>query len=500
MGNLLAPSASRRWACHLAAWTTLLVLCLTLCPFDFRPDAAQPFDLRLFPPRSLFDWGGNVALFLPLGFGLAAMGGRVTVLLAAGGLSATVEVLQTWLPRQPGLSDILSNIAGAFLGDCAFRVLAGRLAGVVVPWIRARRAGITRRGWYGLIAVWVLTLVSLNLCFQRRPDLSNWDVAFPLLVGNERTGDRPWRGQVFRLWVSNRPLAADVAARLLAGGASPETYASFEIRGTGPWPDAGGTLPSLVERSAAAPAGADRELQEVRWLETEAPVSTFARELQRTNQFTLGVEFSTSDLSQRGPARIVSISEDPYRRNLTLGQVDQDLIVRLRTSVTGENGTRPALRLPRTLARGKRHVVLLSWHAGVLRAWVDEPPARVFEISRWPAVFGARGNDQVTLAGLKLGYFVLVFGPLGLLLAPALARLNGPWWARFTAGAAGSILAPLGSEGLLAWLDSRPFHVGNWVLGAEATAFGLALALFYGRTSRNDEASTIHRPAAPRPP
>jgi hypothetical protein len=36
--------------------------------------------------------------------------------------------------------------------------------------------------------------------------LDTWDETFPLLIGNERTGDRPWRGSVSELIIADRAI------------------------------------------------------------------------------------------------------------------------------------------------------------------------------------------------------------------------------------------------------------------------------------------------------
>jgi VanZ family protein len=74
----------------------------------------------------LFDILGNLLLFAPLGFGLAALGqGKgmpraivIAVVVALGAaLALGVEVLQCWLPsRQPSWIDIATNSASAALG------------------------------------------------------------------------------------------------------------------------------------------------------------------------------------------------------------------------------------------------------------------------------------------------------------------------------------------------------------------------------------------------
>ena len=48
--------------------------------------------------------------------------------------------------------------------------------------------------------------------------------------------------------------------------------------------------------------------------------------------------FSPDNLKQDGPARIISMSTNPYQRNFTLGQIGEDIAFRLRTTETDQNG------------------------------------------------------------------------------------------------------------------------------------------------------------------
>ena len=57
-------------------------------------------------------------------------------------------------------------------------------------------------------------------------------------------------------------------------------------------------------------------------------------------RFTAVVEARTGDADQHGPARLVTVSADPGRANLTLGQENDDLYVRLRRDgSTGVGGS-----------------------------------------------------------------------------------------------------------------------------------------------------------------
>lgn len=57
------------------------------------------------------------------------------------------------------------------------------------------------------------------------------------------------------------------------------------------------------------------------------------------NSFAVALEVRSYDTRQTGPARIFTVSKDHDHRNFTVGQSGRDLVVRLRTTATGPNGT-----------------------------------------------------------------------------------------------------------------------------------------------------------------
>jgi VanZ family protein len=65
--------------------------------------------------------------------------------------------------------------------------------------------------------------------------------------------------------------------------------------------------------------------------------------LEKGNGLTLEMWLQPENLSQAGPARIFSYSKDPWLRNFTVGQSRNNLVVRIRTTNTDLNGTKPEL-------------------------------------------------------------------------------------------------------------------------------------------------------------
>jgi hypothetical protein len=79
---------------------------------------------------------------------------------------------------------------------------------------------------------------------------------------------------------------------------------------------------------------------------------------------------------QRGPARIVTISETPYTRNVTLAQQRLALVGRVRSSASDENGEPELLTVPVFPASGgtRRRVVLTHDASGLQAIYLDGEP------------------------------------------------------------------------------------------------------------------------------
>ena len=158
---------------------------------------------------------------------------------------------------------------------------------------------------------------------------------------------------------------------------------------------------------------------------TETPFAFFSEVARKGDRFAITVRAATADPAQRGPARIVSISADAERRNVTLGQEKDALIIRLRTPAGGENGQKPELLVPGVFADGRSRLITVRYDAPMLWVTVDEeeyalslaPGAAFFpgfaNENRWPVVMG--GNPRrydYAYAGIVVGLALLLFGGL----------------------------------------------------------------------------------------
>ena len=188
----------------------LCVVTATLGPFDFGavpPGQEHGFTVFRYwsQQQDPIHVVLNLLLFMPLGALLHHEGRhrsvklRSIVILAGATavlLSFAVEALQRFLPgRESSLIDLVANTTGGLIGVFGDRAW-GASVGVRVNELRARTSpAMLASIMTGSMVLALLTSGAL----QARTRLSNWSVEYPLLIGNEQTGDRPWRGRVFAL-------------------------------------------------------------------------------------------------------------------------------------------------------------------------------------------------------------------------------------------------------------------------------------------------------------
>lgn len=476
-----------------AAWlllglSLLVILYSTLKHFDFR---FRPLSLAQYGagfvwiPSSLLDFPRNILLFMPFGFALAALLYRagksrreVWLLAGAAGLALTwlVESLQLFLPdRAPSVSDLVSNTLGAVAGAAAYGLWLRRTAVAR----SVRRALAVPRVAAALFGLYTLVVVFVAFLLGTATQFNDWQPDYPLLLGNERGGQRPWRGTVQEVAIFDRALsAAEVAARLQDGataGAAQGVLAHYPLAAADDLQDHTGQQPALAWRSAAGADESSRQLDGQHWLQSETAVTSLNQALQAASQVTLFFTIMPATLDQEGPARILSVSASPLWRNLTVGQVGDSLILRLNTAVSGENGEALEIRFPAQLAAGVSQRLALVFDgasarlyggAGQAAAELELLPGPVFYryLNPYLPRYWSVTADPRQMWRFRLLYYALVFAPAGLLLALTRAE---PWprWAH-----AALWLGTVAGLPLLA----------EWALVAESGVGARPLAVFLG--------------------
>lgn len=466
----------------LLVWASWVAF-ITLFPFDFTASDGRGFVEHPLTGR-VDDLALNLLLFLPLGALLhsegrrRSLGLRHILLLSVGTgavLSASVEYLQLFLPnRFPSLVDVGSNTAGAFIGVSLHRRWAVSLASSV---FRLRNSA---SGVYVLSVMAVLTVVALggSAALQARTQLTDWDVSYPLTVGNERTGNRPWRGRVYTIELTNAATPLGSLQRFAEGRPTviPGTrIAAYDLSGAAPYSDKTGQLPNLMWMDNSRVHWADAAgTSKNTWLRTESAVGTIAHRVRESNAFSLRVKCATDDVRQDGPARIVSNESDSERGNLMLGQGQRHLSIRVRTPHTGDIPISPGpdFVVPDVFSDAGLRDILVTYDGASVRAAVANV-GRVhhFELSPGSSLVAA-ATDGVFLSELQRYKIVYI---AGLFLIPGVLVyvLCQTWRNRLAWSAFWVFGFTFLYEATLVHVSGRPFETTS-----AATTFIVAVLVF----------------------
>ena len=284
-----------------------------------------------------FDYGDiavNVLLYVPLGIALLNRPIWITACVALA-LSGAIEIAQLWsVERYASPIDVATNVGGAILGALVARHWIPQDHSVAVTW------PITGR-WLVAAALGIATILAAWSLPTHSSALSNWKPEFPLVFGNEATGDRPWRGEIFEwaLWPS----------------VSTEQHADARTR-----------LTDSMGSDQPLNLGSDRVT-----IRASPVTRAFAHAAMRNNAFTVKVRIVTADETQDGPARIVSFSTDPFNRNFDLGQEGRRFVFRVRTPVSGANGQDHRAESTPILRARSPTTIVASYDGRVSRIYVD---------------------------------------------------------------------------------------------------------------------------------
>ena len=427
--SISVPNHRLAFPAGLIAAGLVLILVLTLFPYDLRlqPWAAAfaaRFEFRLI--NNPLDFLTNILLFMPLGAGVGAWlaagnkDGRhhwLVAALAAAVLSAGIECVQVLLPsRSPTSADILANTLGLLAGMRCWRSIAHNLDKA-----RARLMGALKLPvLVGLLLLHAVVVALMFRTLDEGASIANWAPSYGLQCGNEATGDRPWHGRISTLLIWDRAVAPGEVDPPSPDG----LLGRYDLSGPADQQEIAGRLPAFTWIGGGrADSTEGAALGEYHWLSAPGAGRALNRALMATGQFTISLRCATADTGQTGPGRIVSLSRDPYRRNLTVGQDANDLVVRLRTPFTGPNGIHPELTVPGVFADLKWRTLTVTYDGNVLMVRDGQGGILGRHELRYAAVV-CRWPLQYHEAD-AFGYKVLFWGSVGLpglLLAGLLLR------------------------------------------------------------------------------
>jgi glycopeptide antibiotics resistance protein len=475
-----------KWTPRIIIFSILLVLFSTLFPFDFsfKNDFSIKYIAESFKNASdLSDQIGNVLLFLPLGFGLGGLLPRklgvavkvTIVLIASAGLSFTVEVLQAFLPlRASTISDIITNTTGGGLGFLCFHLWRNTIIAYALALLERIKRGLSSKKMIASFVVYMVLLCLISVGLPGAMNLKTWDKTFPLLLGNEKTGDRPWQGYISELYIADKVLSKQQVTQAFSdksvlGNLGDSLIGSYQLSGKGNYRDRTRQLPDLSWQGQPSTSLDTKGvfLNSNHWLETKTPATPLIERIRQTSQFTLDVTLATAKTIQPvHPARIVSLSNNPSQRNFTLGQENSDLVFRLRTPISGENGANPEIVIPGFFTDTNPHHIIITYDGLFLNIYTDQTEnLHTFEIA--PMSY-------------RVLYHELIFIPLGLLLALLLSVYRGQFIFYLFLLTGGILVPSLIVEGILASGSGRSMSLANVLTSTLVT--GCTLLVFTMRT------------------
>lgn len=512
--------SSNRWAAGTFIVCLLFVVALTLAPFDFHFESGVSFieAVNRFSHRSSTDdWIANVLLYMPLGFSLAAwlwvnrIGKSVQfacVLFCAFSISATIEILQMFLPlRVAASTDIYANSVGGICGLWCFNRW-GRAAtfDLVISiekslqqFIQRRIASLPILNLTLALVGYALTLFLISSGLQNIIHLGNWTQPYFLLVGNDLAAGVPWKGYISKISIADQSISEEEVAQIFADKSLPgalqnSLVASYDLTShQNSYSDTTGHSPKLIWRGSATESAdkkpADKNgsfLNSMQWLETEETVSLINQRIRQSSQFALSAVVATANVEQTSSASIFSLSNQASeRRNLAFAQHGSDLVLWLRTSINNNTGTHPELVVSNVFSDTNFHHLLITYHHSLLRVYVDNLQKQFsFELNPGIVLFQKLlPLERLKNTGLiicKVLYYALLFVPLGVLTGLALTWSKRRLAYRLVLVAGSVLLAPLTLE-LLLMHRSGELNWSSFLLGVNLTATALLGALICRR-------------------
>ena len=352
----------------------LWILHVSLAPFELE---SSLIDLRNRIELGMSErWLGHALVFAALG-GAAALQSRrlresYTILLL-GSFALGVEFAQIVLVgRHARIGDWALGAACASITYLAtMRLLpclatSGRLLGNPVRTARA------------LFLVTTMLGALCTLSWYWGTDLQSWDLDYPLIAGDEADGSRPWRGDIEWVVIYPRAPTAREVAKLANGPWSslledPMRYAlspliAYEFN---PIHFGAYVKPRGSELLDPGPAREMKPHLDSVTATSAHALAAVTRHLAASASFGLEVKMRVQDLRQFGPARILSQSLDPYRRNFTLSQSGANLVFRVRNAISGRNGTRGQASWVDVLEPARESHLVVTYEFGTIRLFID---------------------------------------------------------------------------------------------------------------------------------
>jgi glycopeptide antibiotics resistance protein len=340
------------------------------------------------------DFLQNVALFIPFGvlFYLSLKPlhrsgtARIFFTLVAGGaLSFSIELGQIFFARRPEISDVIANSLGAVCGAWLAALCPGWMAGVIA---RSWNRFVTSRAFVFILLMFGAVPLVLSIIQSPWPNFRTWNSNLPFQIANEATLNRPWLGRIYLVAVFNRALSlAEIGNNFRSGfsGTATEKRAKNGLVALYTFAEGGGEVVHDVSGFGGPLNLVLAPPSHVNWLKSsngievarpaiiksEGQANKLANAFRDRDEISVEVWFTPANLTQGGPARLVSFSKDLRDRNFTVGQQGAEFVFRLRTLIAGRSGSADALATDDQILKLQPSHVVATYAGGVKRIYIN---------------------------------------------------------------------------------------------------------------------------------
>lgn len=407
---------------------------LTLSPFHFSMKHLHEFSdknivdlIYAFIYINSGDIIANLLLFLPLGFLFYysfQKDPEIKILFKAmiigGMLSFIIEFLQLFLDRSTNITDIAMNAIGSGAGFII--AILWQRNHSKIPKISKK---IIRNTHFFVLMLYSVFVIMICLLPRRYTSTKWWNPDYPLLIGNEGTSDRPWRGDVYFIALFQKALRAREAHALylsILDSNSVNCRQSMGLIAAYPLTEGqGDTIHdtstdsdqiSLTGNALQWISGRGiRSLGEL--IHSITPSNKITDAVKQSQEFSVEIWCRPENLIQGGPARIISLSPDVSKRNFCLAQESDELHFRFRTYIAGSNGSQVNLRAANVLNSITKYHFIATFSHGVEQLYVNgkRHPDVIFGHITYLPILAGLGGGQFAQIGFIWG---LMF-PLGVL-------------------------------------------------------------------------------------
>lgn len=121
--------------------------------------------------------------------------------------------------------------------------------------------------------------------------------------GNERRGDCPWQGCMYRVTIADYAASPDAVQQLFVPQESyptgPPFLSIYQLNGQGDYPEQVSSLPNLFWQGTVStdPNKVGALIAPDHWLSTETAVASITQRIREHNQFTIDATFRPTDVS-----------------------------------------------------------------------------------------------------------------------------------------------------------------------------------------------------------